>query len=79
MFTKARLKAKRKPAGIPCVALRPSEAAAALSISPRTFADLLKTEDIPHFRVGEKSKRILIPVDGLREWAARKCQSARDL
>ena len=48
---------------LPCLALRPKEAARALGISERTLRQMLP--ELPHFRVGGV---VLLPVEELREW-----------
>lgn len=50
---------------IPCLALRPREAAEALGVSERTLWDWTQRGDVPHVRRG---KTILYPVDTLRKW-----------
>lgn len=49
--------------------LNAREAAAALGISLPTFYALAGREGFPCVRVG---RRLLVPVDGLREWLARE-------
>ncbi|MEM9347621.1 MAG: helix-turn-helix domain-containing protein [Planctomycetota bacterium] len=52
---------------IPRLALTPAEAATAIGISRRTLHDLIHDPDagFPSIKVG---RRLMIPVDGLREW-----------
>ena len=45
------------------------EAAAALGVSLPTFYILAGRPDFPVVRVG---RRVLVPVDGLREWLAKE-------
>lgn len=49
------------------------EAAAALGISLPTFYTLAGREGFPCVRVG---RRLLVPVDGLREWLAKEASAA---
>lgn len=57
------------------VALRPSEAAAAMGISPRTLAQMLADRrcTLPRTKIGNV---VLIPCDGLRAWIAEQADSA---
>ena len=50
---------------IPCLALRPREAAVALSLSERKLWELTNCGKVPHVRIG---KALLYPVDALRRW-----------
>jgi hypothetical protein len=60
------------------LALRPREAAKALSISPRLLWQLTKDEVIPCARVGSgKGKTVLYPVTELEAWLKRKAASAK--
>ena len=52
------------------LALRPEEAAAALGIGERTLRQILP--ELPHFYVG---RRVLLPVEALRAWAAEQATS----
>lgn len=45
------------------------EAAAALGVSLPTFYELANRADFPRIRAG---RRVLIPVDSLREWLAKE-------
>jgi excisionase family DNA binding protein len=56
------------------LALRPREAAKALSISERTLWSLTKEGRIPHIRIG---RAIVYPVDSLRAWLAAKAQEGQ--
>jgi excisionase family DNA binding protein len=47
------------------------EAAAAIGVSSRTVHDFIKSGTIAHFRMGT---RVLIPVDELRAFIARRTQ-----
>jgi len=49
----------------PCLALRPREAAKALSVSERTLWDWTQRGEIPHVRRG---KTIMYPVSSLTLW-----------
>ncbi len=51
------------------LALSPAEAAEVIGVSMPTMYDLCHRADFPSFRLGRK---ILIPVDPLREWANRR-------
>ena len=53
----------------PCLAMRPREAAASLSISERTLWTLTKRGEIPHVRIG---RSILYSMDALRTWLDEK-------
>jgi len=50
---------------VPCLALRPREAAAALGISERTLWAWTKQGTIPHVRQG---KAVLYPTAALARW-----------
>lgn len=51
------------------LAFNSKEAAAALGVSLPTFYELAARDDFPVVHVG---RRVLIPVDGLREWLAKE-------
>lgn len=51
------------------LAYNAKEAAAALGISLPTFYELSSRADFPRIRVG---RRVLIPVDSLKEWLAKE-------
>lgn len=51
------------------LAYNSKEAAAALGVSLPTFYELSNRDDFPVVRVG---RRVLIPVDSLREWLAKE-------
>ena len=51
------------------LAYNAKEAAAALGISLPTFYELSSRADFPCVRVG---RRVLVPVDGLKEWLAKE-------
>lgn len=53
------------------LAYNSKEAAAALGVSLPTFYELSNRADFPCIRVG---RRILVPVDSLREWLAKEAQ-----
>jgi excisionase family DNA binding protein len=53
----------------PCLAMRPREAAKALGISERLLWEWTDRGIVPHVRLG---KRIVYPVDVLREWLQRQ-------
>ena len=57
----------------PRLALRPREAAEAIGISARKLWELTadQTSGIPHCRFG---KRVVYPVDQLRQWLAERAQ-----
>ena len=61
--------------GIPCLAMRPREAASALGISERLLWDWTDKGIIPHIRLG---KVILYPVDSLRDWLKQQVQKDAD-
>lgn len=50
---------------LPCAALRPREAAAALGVSERTLWTWMHQGDVPHVRRG---KTVLYRVESLRRW-----------
>ena len=50
---------------VPCLALRPREAAEALGVSERTLWAWTKNGRIPHVRMGGA---VLYPVESLRLW-----------
>lgn|GEM_PF-1007872 len=54
---------------MPCMALRPREAAAAIGVSERTLFTWTKNGDVPHIRIG---KTVRYPVDEIRRWMAEK-------
>jgi excisionase family DNA binding protein len=56
---------------IPCLAMRPREAAKALGISERLLWEWTDRGVVPHVRLG---KAILYPVDSLRDWLQRQAQ-----
>jgi excisionase family DNA binding protein len=58
---------------IPCLSLRPREAAKALGVSERTLWDWTQRGDVPHVRRG---KAILYPVDALRRWLNEQATAA---
>lgn len=57
------------------VAFSIKEAAEALGISRPKMYDLIYREDFPAFHVGT---RVLIPVDGLRQWAADQVANEKE-
>lgn len=62
----------------PSLALRPREAAQALSISPRLLWQLTKDGHIPCVRVGTgKRKAVLYPVAALESWLTRQAAAAK--
>lgn len=56
---------------IPCLSMRPREAAKALGISERLLWEWTDKGVVPHVRLG---KAILYPVDSLRAWLQRQAQ-----
>lgn len=61
---------KRAPSEATTVlALRPKDAAKALSIGERLLWTLTNREEIPHVRIG---RAVLYPVDALREYLREK-------
>lgn len=58
---------------VPRVALRPAEAAKALGISTRTFAEWQKLPGFPLLRIGGVR---MIPTDQLRKWLAKQLADA---
>ena len=59
------------------LALRPREAAKALSISPRLLWQLTKDGRIPCVRVGSGKRRaVLYPVTELQGWLTRQAEDA---
>ena len=63
--------AARNEPETPCLAMRPREAAKALSISERLLWEHTERGTIPHIRLG---RAILYPVDSLRDWLIRQAQ-----
>lgn len=59
---------------IPRLALRIREAALAIGVSDRTLWDWADRGEVPYFVIGDCR---LFPVDGLREWMARKAEEER--
>lgn len=57
------------------IALRPSEAAAALGISQRTLWSLTSQGVVPHVRL---NTAVRYPVDALREWANDRAREVSD-
>lgn len=53
-------------------AVSATEAARLLGISKPTMYTLMERADFPRFKVGT---RVLIPVDGLREWVRRQSEA----
>ena len=54
------------------VAVSAAEAARLLGISKPVLYRLLERADFPRFRIGA---RVLIPVEGLREWVRRQSEA----
>lgn len=61
-------------AAVPCLALRPREAARAIGVSERTLWDWTKRGLVPHVRL---NKAILYPVDALRRWLDEQAGAAK--
>ena len=60
------------------LALRPREAAKALSISPRLLWQLTKDGHIPCVRVGSGKRRtVLYPLADLQAWLTRQAATAK--
>lgn len=60
------------------LALRPREAAKALSISARLLWQLTKDEQIPCVRVGNgKRKSVLYPISVLQSWLAQQAEASK--
>ena len=59
---------------IPCLALRPKEAARALGIGERKLWELTNRNEIPHVRLGTA---ILYPVDLLRDWLSERAKGVK--
>jgi len=51
-----------------------AEVARALGVSSRTIHKLIKSGELPHFRVGH---RVLVPYDKLREFIAGRTKSEK--
>ena len=56
----------------PRLALRPNEAARALGVSERTLREMLP--ELPHVRLG---RRVVIPIDLLREWLSSRSREEK--
>lgn len=56
---------------IPCLSMRPREAAKALGISERLLWEWTDRGVVPHVHLG---KAILYPVDALRDWLREQAQ-----
>lgn len=54
------------------IAVSAAEAARLLSVSKPTVYTLMERADFPRFRIGT---RVLIPVEGLREWVRRQSEA----
>ena len=66
---------KKTESETPCLAMRPREAAKALGISERLLWEWTDKGIVPHVRLG---KRIVYPVDVLREWLRQQAQHNAD-
>jgi excisionase family DNA binding protein len=53
------------------LALKPAEAAEALSVSPRTLRRWMREADLPYFRLDGS---VRIPIEGLRAWMRDRVQ-----
>ena len=60
-----------KALDLPCLALRPREAARALGIGERLLWTLTNRGEVPHVRLG---RAIVYPVDLLRAYLARQAK-----
>lgn len=60
---------------VPCLALRPKEAAKALGIGERLLWSKTNCGEIPHVRIG---RAVLYPVESLREFLARETRVSRN-
>jgi hypothetical protein len=58
----------------PVLALRPKQAAKALSLGVRKLWELTNRGEIPHIKL---DKVILYPVDALRDWLAQQTKGGR--
>lgn len=56
----------------PCLTMRPRDAAKALGISERLLWEWTDRGIVPHVRLG---KRIVYPVNSLRDWLRRQAQN----
>ena len=59
---------------LPCLALRPKDAAKALGIGERLLWSKTNCGEIPHVRIG---RAVVYPVDLLREYLAEQAKGAR--
>ena len=64
----------KRPLSVDKVVYSIGEAAYALGVSKPTMYDLTKLENFPCFRIG---KRIVVSVEGLRNWVDDQCASYR--
>jgi hypothetical protein len=65
----------RPDAPIPRIALTPPEAAAALGCGETFFAEHVR----PEVRLIRRGRKVLIPVDELRRWAAENAEALGEL
>ena len=68
--TKANLKSEPE---IPCLAMRPREAAKSLGISERLLWEWTNAGLVPHIRI---NRAILYPTDALNDWLRRRAEAA---
>lgn len=60
---------------VPRVSLSTLEAAESLGVCERTVQKMISSgAGFPHFRIGN---RVLVPIEGLREWALQKTKATR--
>lgn len=57
---------------MPCLALRPREAAQAIGVSERTLWALTQSGQVPHAKIG---RLVVYPTDQLREWLAAQAKA----
>lgn len=57
---------------MPCLALRPREAAQAIGVSERTLWALTQSGKVPHAKIG---RIVVYPTDQLRDWLAAQAKA----
>lgn len=63
---------QKTESGIPCLALRPREAAKALGVGERTLWEWTTQGLVPHIKIG---RMLMYPVESLRQWLQEQTRS----